>query len=187
MGFSYIGIVALVGYWIWLRKRAAQEAGSAVVSEAKPQSVKRTRVVAWVTVGALGVLIFCLWDMNFKIQNMSTSEIQNIVQKTDAGELSAHVLQVHPYSLFKNAPSWMKFVWVEVHHNGTVTRYSSNFDEATVAMITAKGVECRTYVQGRDFEILGTPGRLLPFISAFVVGIGAVYLIRTRCFKRRAV
>jgi uncharacterized membrane protein len=188
MGLAYGGVVVLVAYWVWLRRRATRQVSAVVVSETRsPRPLKTSRIVAWVTVGALGLLIFCLCDTNFRIQNLDVSEMQNIIQKTAPAELRTWVLQVHPHSLFKSDPSWMKFLWVEVRHDGKVTKYSSRFDESTVTTINGKGVDCPTYVQGRDFEILGTPGRMLPFIAAFVVGIGAVYLIRTRRSKTRAV
>ena len=187
MGLAYFGVVLLVGYWAWLRRRAARNTSTTVVAEPKPpRTMKTTRIVTFVTVGALGLLIFCLCDMNFKIQNVDASEMGKIIQKTDKVELKTWVLQVHPRSLFKAYPGWMKFLTVEVQHNGSVTKYSSPADDATLALIAAKGIECPTYVQGRDFEILGTPGRMLPFITAFLFGIGAVYLIRTRRSKKRA-
>jgi hypothetical protein len=73
-----------------------------------------------------------------------------------------------------------RYFWVEVHQNGKVAKYIANADDATLGLIAQKKINCPTYIAGRDFEILGTPGRFLPFMAAFVLAIGLIFL-----FKRR--
>jgi hypothetical protein len=63
---------------------------------------------------------------------------------------------------------------------GKVAKYTADVDETTLALIAQKGISCPTYVAGRDYEILGTPGRMLPLLAAFVLAISAIFL-----FKRR--
>jgi hypothetical protein len=47
-----------------------------------------------------------------------------------------------------------------------------------MAMIKAQGFTCPIYVQGRDFEVFGWPGRFLPVFCVFVLAIGGVVLLR---------
>lgn len=187
IGFSYIGVVVLLAYWIWLRRRAVGEASATAATEPKlKRPAKMKWVVACVTAGALGLLVFCLCDMNFKIQHVSPADIATVVKQNNASDLHAWVLEYHARSLIRTDPNWKRSdLWLEVHKNGTVTRYDSLADDTVIASIKAKGLECPTYVQGRDFEILGWPGRLLPFVAVFVVGLGAVYLIKTRRAKAK--
>jgi hypothetical protein len=49
-----------------------------------------------------------------------------------------------------------------------------------LALLQQKGIACPTYVAGRDFEILGAPGRFLPVLAGFVLGIGGIYLLKRR-------
>jgi hypothetical protein len=67
---------------------------------------------------------------------------------------------------------------IDVRKNGKTTRYFALADEATVALLAQKGIACPTYIQGRDFEVLGAPGRFLPFLGAFVMAIGAIFLFK---------
>ena len=84
----------------------------------------------------------------------------------------------HYRSLLHESPDTYRSFWVQVRKNGKTTRYSAPVDETTLALITQKGIACPTYVAGRDFEMLGTPGRLLPLLAAFVLAIGAIFLFK---------
>jgi hypothetical protein len=59
-----------------------------------------------------------------------------------------------------------------------------NVDIATLAVIKEKGVACPTYVAGRDFEILGAPGRLAVFLATFVLAVGLAFSLK-RWFAAR--
>ena len=61
-----------------------------------------------------------------------------------------------------------------------MAKYTADVDEATLALIAQKGISCRTYVAGRDYEILGTPGRMLPVLAAFVLAISVIFLLKRR-------
>jgi hypothetical protein len=56
--------------------------------------------------------------------------------------------------------------------------YAAPVDDATLARVKAQGINCPTYVSGRDFEVFGWPGRLLPVFCVFILAIGIVVLLR---------
>jgi hypothetical protein len=62
--------------------------------------------------------------------------------------------------------------------NGKRTYVSAPVDDATLALIKEQGIKCPTYVQGRDFEVFGWPGRFLPVFCIFILAIGGVVLLR---------
>ncbi len=50
-------------------------------------------------------------------------------------------------------------------------------DDTTLALLKEQGIKCPTYVQGRDFEVFGWPGRLLFPFCIFILAIGGVVLL----------
>ena len=51
-------------------------------------------------------------------------------------------------------------------------------DDATLALLQEQGINCPTYVAGRDFEVFGWPGKLLPVFCIFILAIGGGVLLR---------
>ena len=68
--------------------------------------------------------------------------------------------------------------WIRLRENGKRACFSAPVDDATLALIKAQGIKCPTYVQGRDFEVFGWPGRFLPLFCIFILAIGGVILLR---------
>src|ERR1035437_1108169 len=58
------------------------------------------------------------------------------------------------------------------------TKSATRLDEATFSVLKQSDVPYRTSVQGRDFEIFGLAGHLLPVLSILIVAAGAVALAR---------
>jgi len=182
LGFSYAGVAVVLVYWMWKRSSAVR-VGSVTKTASQIQS-DRPRKIKWivvsVTVGAIGLLIFCLFDTNFNIHRSTPAELREVVKQNVAGDLRAYVMEMHQHSMFRTYPTPIPLLRLEVRHGGKTTKFMGPSDDETLAVIAAKGLQCPTYVQGRDFEILGTPGRMLPFLLAFLSGIGAVYTIKRR-------
>jgi hypothetical protein len=189
LGLSYAAVVVVVGYWLWKRRgTAVVEVQPQTEAPVRPRKLRATAII--VTLCAAALLTFCLFDSNYRIRYVTAKELEQLVQQHKAAELRVWIMQTYPRSIFKtytDLPPICHF-WLDVKSNDkTSGRYVAPFDDATLPSITAKRLVCPTYVQNRDFEILGAPGRMLPFITAFLIGIGAVYLIKTRRSKMRAV
>jgi hypothetical protein len=68
--------------------------------------------------------------------------------------------------------------WITLRENGRRANFSAPVDDATLALVKAQGIQCPTYVSGRDFEVFGWPGKLLPVFCIFILAIGGVVLLR---------
>ena len=144
---------------------------------------KISRRLVWLlTVAAASLLVFCYLDMGHNIVHPSPDELRAIINASAPGELRASVMVSHYRSIWGESPETYRSFAIEIHQGGKKTSYFAPVDEATVALLAQKGIACPTYVQGRDFEVLGAPGRFLPLLAAFILAIGGIFL-----FKRKRI
>jgi RNA polymerase sigma factor (sigma-70 family) len=193
LGLAYLFVPGALVFWAWQRRRQRSNPDSTQVpgqSEPVPQLVKdippgtarklSRRLVLLLTVAAAGLLVFCYTDMGHNVGVLSPAGLRDLINQSTPGELRVSILVEHYRSLWHESPDTYQSFSVETRQDGKTARYSANVDEATLALLAQKGIACPTYVAGRDFEILGTPGRLLPLLAAFVLAIGVIYLIKRR-------
>ncbi len=194
LGLAYPFVLGALAFWIWQRFRKPSDAApnpAGIPSAPGPQPVEAgrlgqgrkisTRLVLFLTLAAAALLVFCFLDMGHNIRNLSSAEAQDLINQSAPGELRTSILVYHYRSIFHESPEVYRSLYVEVRKDGKSTRYDAPVDEAVAALLAQKGIACPTYIEGRDFEILGTPGRLLPFLAAFVLAIGAIFLVKRRC------
>ncbi|MGC9943806.1 MAG: RNA polymerase sigma factor [Verrucomicrobiota bacterium] len=193
MGLSYPFVFGSLLYWSWQRRRKpanAEPLNAAGQSEASvnpvgaiPVSTNKkisSRLVLYLTVAAAALLVYCYLDTNHNVGHLGSAELRELINQSAPGELNVSVMEGNNHSIWGESSQMYRYFWVEVHQNGKVAKYIANADDATLGLIAQKKINCPTYIAGRDFEILGTPGRFLPFMAAFVLAIGLIFL-----FKRR--
>jgi RNA polymerase sigma factor (sigma-70 family) len=191
LGLAYPFVLGALVYWAWQRRRRGSNPDPSPAqrqSEQVPQAGKNVhgntprkisrRLVLFLTVAAAGLLVFCYADMGHNIGHPSPAELHDIISQSTPAELSASILVSHYRSLWGQSPDTYRSLSIQVRKEGKSARYSAAVEEATLALLTQKGIACPTYVEGRDFEILGAPGRFLPFLAAFVLAIGAIFLLK---------
>ncbi|HEV2436086.1 MAG TPA: hypothetical protein VG077_08800, partial [Verrucomicrobiae bacterium] len=149
-------------------------------SQPGPVRTISRRLVLFLTIAAAGLLVFCYLDTNHNVGVLTSAELRDLINKSASAELKVSIMEGHNHSFYREYPGMYRYFWVEVDKDGKVAKYTADVDETTLAFIAQKGISCRTYVAGRDYEILGTPGRMLPLLAAFVLAISAIFL-----FKRR--
>lgn len=199
LGLAYLLVPASLLFWAWQRRcnrsksnfDGAPEHGKPVpqpVENLQPGPTRRIswRLVLFLTVAAAGLLVFCYTDTNHNVGHPSPAELRAIINQSTPAELRVSILVEHYRSLWHESPDTHSSFWVEVRKDGKTAKYSANVDDATLALLKQKGIADRTYVAGRDFEILGTPGRLLPLLAAFVLAMGAIFLYQHRRYARLA-
>ena len=121
-----------------------------------------------------------LYGMGHNLKWLSTSDLQTLINQSSPKDLRVCITVEHYRSLWHESPETFRSFSLEVLNDGSKIRYFAPVDDATVALLARKGIACPTYIQGRDFEVLGTPGRLLPLLAAFVLAISAIYLLKQR-------
>lgn len=171
LGLMYAVVPAALLWWAWQRRRqfvspvTCEPAGIA-------DTRKRKRFVRWVVVAVIGtacLLGLVLADSNKEVRHITTSEIQNLITDDKGKKAEFSVLQ------FRNGSS---NIWVMLRENGKRVCFSAPAEDGTLALLKEEGVKCPTYVSGRDFEVFGWPGRLLPLFCLFILAIGGVLLLR---------
>ncbi len=188
MGLAYPFVFGSLLYWAWLRRRKAASAdaedASPVSTASLPALVPGRRIsgrlVFFVTLIAAALLVFCYLDMAHNVVRIDTEKACALIGDCPASELQACVTVAHYRSLWREYPDVFQTLSLVVKQSGKKTRYWAPVSKGALELLAQKGVACPTYVQGKDFEVLGTPGRFLPFLAAFVLGLGALFL-----FKRR--
>jgi RNA polymerase sigma factor (sigma-70 family) len=193
LGLAYLLVPGSLLVWAWQRRHdrshlnrdgaAGQgEPISGPVENVRAGIVQKIsrRLVLFLTVAAAGLLVFCYTDMNHNVGHLTGAGLRDLINQGAPDHLKVSIMEGHYRSIWREYPGIHRYFWVEVGKDGKVAKYTADVDETTMALITQKGIPCRTYMSGRDYEILGTPGRMLPFLAAFVLGISIIYL-----FKRR--
>jgi RNA polymerase sigma factor (sigma-70 family) len=193
LGLAYLFVPGSLLFWACQRRRdsspsdlvmATGHSGSVPQSTesvpAGPGKIISRRLVLFLTVAAAGLLIFCYLDTNHDVGRLTGAEVRDLINKSASGELKISIMEGHNHSFYREYPTMYRYFWVEAGPGGKTAKYTADVDETTLALIAQKGISCRTYLAGRDYEVLGTPGRMLPLLAAFVLGISLIYLLKRR-------
>jgi RNA polymerase sigma factor (sigma-70 family) len=174
LGILYVVVMAAVGFWLWQRRKVPP---SEIAKVGQPDGGKKSsgRWVVPATIAAGVLFVALLFDTNWKVGRLNPGDVQAMVNEHKDVEFA--VIQ------YQNAHRSLD---VRLHANGQLLKYAAPADDATLAWLAQKGIRCPTYVQGRDFEILGWPGRLLPVLSLFIVTAGVAVLWRSRGQRKAA-
>ncbi len=188
LGLAYPFAIGALICWRWQRRR--QVFGSAVGARSDLDSFRfgvqgaprprARRVVAFIAIAATGLLVFCFNDMRHEVARLQPEELESMIQRSAPGELSASISVRHYRSLWGASPETYRTILVAREGGGRSTAYLSPATDAIIALLAQKGVACPVYVEGRDFEVLGAPGRWLPMLAAFILLISVVFLLQGR-------
>ena len=172
LGLMYAVVPAALILWAWQRRRKFQSQPVCEL-ELAVNPRKKKRFVLWVIIAMIGtacLLGLVLSDTNKKVQYITTAEVQKMVADGKAKDAEYFCIMQ-----FQNGSSNF---WFTLRENGKRTCVSAPVDDATLALLKEQGIKCPTYVSGRDFEIFGWPGRLLPVFCIFILVTGGVVLLR---------
>lgn len=174
LGALYAAVAVGFALYAWTQHRRVRgrQAGAAA-----PTPIARRRLLAWTGLGTLVmalVLGFSLYDTGgWRTRRLTSAEAVNVIAS-------------HPTAQFRilEYQSGVRILSIAVTENGQRVRIAAPLDERTRAALAQSRVPVSTAVQGRDFEILGRPGRLLFVLALMIAAAGVVTLVRT--LKRSA-
>ncbi len=171
LGLMYAAVPAALILWAWQRRRKfqSQAAGGAA---AAPGTGRKKRLALWVVIAMSGtacLFVLLVSDRHKKFQHITTAEVQKMAADGKGKEITFCILQYR---------SGESNILVTLRENGRRKLFTAPVDDAALALLKERSIECPTYVSGRDFEVLGWPGRLLPVFCVFILAIGGVVLLR---------
>ena len=168
-------VVAALALWFWQRRKLRhQEIAQLGVSV----WVKNFFIwsVALAMIVAAAFFALALSDTNWKIDRISTAEAQKIIEE-NSQDAQFFVMRFHSHSAFKYSDDFYDQLWIRLQENGKFSKFIAPADKATLALLAEKGIQCPTYVQGRDFEILSWQGKLLMGLFLFILAAGIAALL----------
>jgi hypothetical protein len=137
------------------------------------------RLVFFLTAAAAALLVFCFLDMNHKVQPLTTAQLKDLITQTPAANLNIGLHQYHARSVWGESSAIISSFSIMTLKDGKITAYyTSPLSDDVLALLGQKNLPCPVYVQGRDFEVLGAPGRFLPFLGGFILALGGIYLLK---------
>ena len=165
LGAMYAVIPAALLLWAWQRRRGLNR--QEVFTE-KIVEVKRRPFMLWVALGVVGmacVLGLVLSDTNWKVQYLNQEQIRQLIEDDKNKDIQFSIMQ------YQDGRSYF---FIKLLENGKLSKFNATVDDGTLALLKKNGMACPTYVQGRDFEIFGWPGRLLAPFCVFILAMGIV-------------
>ena len=124
---------------------------------------------------SIRLLIFCYHDMHHNLSYLKPSELRDYIARVDPSRVKFIESENHYRSLFKTSPETFRTFYIHDTSSGKTVDYVASADSDTEQLLAARAIPFRLIYEGRDFEVLGTPGRLLPLLAAFIIGVGGSF------------
>lgn len=176
LGLLYATIAAGLAMYAWRQHRWIRRHEPA--AEPAPP-ITRKRFIVWVALGTFCMTVLLVYGFfmsgDWQKKRVSPAEAQAFIATHPAAEL--YVVK---------APNHLSVLVVPIPENERHSRYRylmAGLNQPTLSFLQQSGRSYRTLVQGRDFEVLGLPGRLLFVLAFLIVAAGVAILVRTlpRC------
>jgi RNA polymerase sigma factor (sigma-70 family) len=187
LGLAYPFVPVSLVYWAWQRRRKPADAAATPDDTNAVQEQpagggdvprrKTRRLVLFLTVAATGLLVFCFMDTGKGFVSVAPAQMRDIIATNLAANVDASVMVEQDHSIWGESSGVSRTLEVRLRNDRSRVRYWMDADDAMLALLAQKGINYPTYVSGRDYEVLHTPGRLLPLLTAFVLAIGAMFLL----------
>jgi len=169
LGLFYMAIVVALAAWVWRRRNGPSRDKKS--AEPGSHSVRKPLIV-WVALAMIAMGALFAWGLSDSIWQskiLTPAELEEII----AGHKDAQFA----IDQYQNGSKWLG---IKLPEKGSHFRFELPANEATLAILKRNGVTCPTYVQGRDFEVFGAPGRWIGVTAIFVLAAGTVILVRRK-------
>ena len=122
--------------------------------------------VATATIGAAGLFVLGLFGSHW-YDKIKPDEAWGIIAAHPGADICIRELETGD-----------RLIDIVVSEKNKPARYYGPLNESTYSLLQKSGIRYQTRVQGRDYEILGWPGRRLGFVAVLILGAGSVILCR---------
>ena len=170
----YGALAVALARWAWqnhLRIRQPQAAGA---SRALPAVRLPVRWVALSTIVIGGMLGWGFTRSHWFVR-ISPDEVRRMIASQPGAEF-----------VVRDYATEGRWVDVVVRGPGSASQFTGLLNQAAWEQLRASGRNYTVKVQGRDFDVLGWPGRRLPLVSILVTAAGALMLARMAFGRRPA-
>jgi RNA polymerase sigma factor (sigma-70 family) len=133
------------------------------------------RWAAAATVAAAGLLVVGLRNSHWHERILPT-EVQRILAENPGADVRVNEQE-----------KFGRRIEIVVREREQTVRYYGPLDELNYQLLRGSGRPFATRVQGRDYDVLGWPGRRLGMVAILLTGAGGALLLRTWRSRRRAV
>jgi RNA polymerase sigma factor (sigma-70 family) len=159
MGVSYAGV--LVGLLLWARGRRK----TAFERDPKPRTIKYP-LIAMSLAALILIALYGFLD-NARVRVVSAAEALRLARSDPSASLYVQQLTNGTRDFVVGWPRQRRFVIAPM-------------DAAIEELVKNSRTPIPVLVQGRDFEVLGWPGRMLPLLCVFVISAGAAIVIQRK-------
>lgn len=171
--FYVVGGVPLAGWAICkFRRLRAREARQEGVRTTGHDATWKWVVLA--TVAAAGLLVVGLHNSHWHERILPT-EVQRILAENPGADVRVNEQE-----------KFGRRIEIVVRERERTVRYYGPLDELNYQLLQGSGRPFATRVQGRDYDVLGWPGRRLGMVAILVTGAGGALLVRTWRARRRS-
>lgn len=174
LGLFYALTGTLFGLWAWRHHQRVRGRETGAPAQAAQPRPRLPLLWIGVVTGVMALLLsFYVWDMGKNTQRIKPEEVAAVLARHPDAIASVMSYQDGHQSLSIRAQDGDRLV-----------RYWSRYDATAKAALQQSGRAYKTYVQGRDFEILGWAGRYLFIPCSFILAAGVVILFRAWWARR---
>ncbi len=167
LGLFFVAVTVGFAMYAWRQHRRIRRHERAAETE---PSISRKRLIIWVAIGTLAMALLLPISVGGGWQT----------HRLGSAEAPAFIA-AHPTAqfYFVEYQDGQRSLSIRVTEDERHSQFVAPLDERTLAALKERGVPVKTLAQGRDFEILGWPGRMLFVLALLIVAAGVATLART--------
>jgi len=161
MAMTYPVALGALAVWVWKWWRDLKPRETDPTEPEKDSQKQLARWVALATVTPALLLVLCLYDICFdsswRVQNIPPATVERIVKESTGAE----------FQIYQRRDG-SKTLWITLPGRRHM-RFDAPADTRTLALLSERGINCKTIVEGRNRSLdeLGGPAKLLVVLSAF--------------------
>ncbi len=175
LGLFYVVSGVPLAWWAIINHRRLRVRGTADSGARTRDHGSTWKWAAVATVAAAGFLVLGLSSSHW-YEKIGPADLQGILAANPGADVRVN-----------EQTKLGRRIEIVVREREQTVRYYGPLDELNYQLLRGSGRPFATRVQGRDYDVLGWPGRRLGMVAILVTGAGGALLVRTWRSRRRAV